>query len=289
MSGGLDPNLFASLARAYSGGLNAPAGPEDVDKIPSVDATGKNFRYIVPPARTSMQVWSGGAYTTDSPAYIGTVIVVSDAAMPAFAFAGLEEGAAPQFNAQAFLTRDHTSGANAWDAKSHKVSHVTAGTASDDAATVGQTLQKSGGQMSGAIDANGHAVHNVCSYKQTGTITTDAITTILSVPLSPVTEVQLHLTVRLIVVITKDSDTSVNGSIECVSDWSIAFDGSGFFIPILMGAFTTDTSRLPAELASAVLAVDVGVNTFNFKLIRPAGVDLRFVAYYSRNFIEDVT
>ena len=43
--GGVDPNLFASLAVAYAGGIRAPSGVEDAGKIPAVDAAGTNLIY----------------------------------------------------------------------------------------------------------------------------------------------------------------------------------------------------------------------------------------------------
>jgi len=43
--GGVDPNLFASLAVSYTGGIRAPSGIEDAGKIPAVDAAGTNLIY----------------------------------------------------------------------------------------------------------------------------------------------------------------------------------------------------------------------------------------------------
>ena len=43
---GIDPNLFTSLARQYTGGMRAPDGPEQVGYIPQVDDTGTNLTYV---------------------------------------------------------------------------------------------------------------------------------------------------------------------------------------------------------------------------------------------------
>jgi hypothetical protein len=46
MPSGVDPNLFASLAAAYAGGIRAPSGPEYVGYRTQVDATGTNLEYV---------------------------------------------------------------------------------------------------------------------------------------------------------------------------------------------------------------------------------------------------
>lgn len=45
MPSGIDPNLFASLAQAYTGGIRAPTGPEQAGRWARADASGVNLEY----------------------------------------------------------------------------------------------------------------------------------------------------------------------------------------------------------------------------------------------------